>query len=245
MSLTGERFVRATIEAMGFDAGLADVAGVSIAPTDDRAGSAMAAAYAVGRHIVLWCDPTIVARLEPLVASLEPNLDDWARSAEAAGAELVGSAEMTTLADAGFRPVTVPSGFRVVDLDRDRSDHVELIATFVDAIGPVDADDAEIELDDLDPVIRVLVDAAGQVVAFAGASPWSPAPGFFDIGVAVRADGRGLGLGRAVVTELCHLLLADGGDPLYRFNVDNEGSRRLSAGLGFERALQLTAYKFA
>ncbi|MCC6905149.1 MAG: GNAT family N-acetyltransferase [Anaerolineae bacterium] len=78
---------------------------------------------------------------------------------------------------------------------------------------------------------RVEVRQDGRASAVAGVNWMSPI--FAEVFVHVEAEQRLMGLGRAVLKELCTLLIRRGVTPLYAVASTNDGSRKLAEGIGF------------
>ncbi len=124
---------------------------------------------------------------------------------------------------------------RAVDAD------VATITELIEASDPDDVDDAEIELDDLDPMIVGLVDGQGRMGSYASGRWWDGDQLFDDIGVLTRTDVRGRGWGSAAVAAFCRASLDAGRLPLYRCNRSNTGSRALALSVGFRESFSLLA----
>ena len=97
-----------------------------------------------------------------------------------------------------------------------------------------DVDEAEFEIEDLDPTLVGLIDH-GALTALAGARPWDARPGLHDIGVIVHPDHRKEGAGTRVVEGVVQLLLNKGVTPLYRCSDANLGSASIARNTGFVR----------
>ena len=140
---------------------------------------------------------------------------------------------MQTMDD--VRPGGPADDVRVID----REGEHDLIAALVasDAEG---ADEAEIELDDLDERIVGIV-RDGTLAAYASECPWDVDGTFADIGVMTHPDHRGQRLGHAVVVEVTRSIDAGGRVPMYRCNLDNTASRALSQAVGYTEVSILAA----
>ncbi|MEZ5230565.1 MAG: hypothetical protein R2710_29015 [Acidimicrobiales bacterium] len=140
---------------------------------------------------------------------------------------------------------TPPSPGRLHVFDWQRSADLEIIETFVAQCEPDDLDEADLDLDRLDTLAVGLLDEGGRLMAYSSSQPYEEDDGFGDIAVITHADARRGGWGRAAVGALIDtLLLPNGIEPLYRCDVENAGSDRLSTRLGFAPALTLTAAQF-
>ena len=242
----GRELRRGVAASMGLGEALLDGAGTTVVADESRAGSGQVACYQIGHHTMLPCDPAVIAVARDLVdAAACLSDDDFRAWAGERGGSILGQAVMKTqsrpLPELGERPG------RLHVFDWARSDDLALMQALVDASSEDDLDEAEVEMDELDDQAVGLLDDGGVLRAFASSRPFDTVPAFGDIGVIVRAGGRGAGWGRAVVGALISELLEPAGvAPLYRCDpVTNIGSDRLSAALGFEPALSLSVAMLA
>ncbi len=237
--LAGDRLRASMAVALGASSDLLEQVGTSVVPTTSRAGTNQVACYQLGLHTVLSCDPSVMASLSPLFDRDSALTDDAFRSwGHRVGGTIVGQAVMKSWETSLHLPST-GHGAHVFDwtLEPDR----RRVAAFVDACDDHDLDEAELDLDDLDDLAVGILDAGGDICAYASSRPFDEDETFGDIAVIVRPADRAVGLGRAVVSDLITtLLLPRHVEPLYRCDPNNTGSDRLSAGLGFVPALSLT-----
>ncbi len=239
-----DQFLTAAIESMNVDPALLSTAGVTVAGHLDRAENHVSAGYVLGDHLVVTCDPAVESMLTLVTADMRPSLEAWEQVATEAGGELVGRGRMQIHESQVPEAGAVPDGYSLRTLARTNPGDRTLIARLIEVSDEDDLDEAEIEIDGLDEIIEVLVDADGEIAAFSSACPFDLAPSFGDIGIMTRADCRGQGLGSFLVTALCARLSPAGLEPLYRCAEDNSGSIALSAGLKFSIATQLVAFRF-
>ncbi len=230
---------------MGCGPGVLDRIGTTVCPGEERAGSGIVLAYHVGLHTVLWCDPALAERLKPFASDTEALSDadfrSWAREVDGA---LGGQAVMKTR---GATHVELPNSPGVLHrFDWKKASDKALISELIDVSDVDDLDEADLVLDALDELAVGLLDEKGHVAAFASCRPFDYEPSFGDIGVLTRVDVRGGGWGRAAVAALIDDVVVPAGiEPLYRCDPANVGSDRLSAALGFEPVLTLTAVEFS
>lgn len=238
------RLLQVIVRAAGCPAAIVARNGTTIAPDNERSGTNRVACYQAGSHAVLWCDPALAVRLGELVSDTATLADVGFRAwANEAGGEVIGQAVMKTLGSADRSPAT-PS-VRLHRFDWSSAADLELMRRFVEACDPDDLDEAEVAIDELDAMAVGLVDQEGEIGAYASSRPFEYDESFGDIGVVVRADLRGKGWGRAVVSSLIlDVLDPVGVEPLYRCDPENIESDRLSAALGFETVVSLTAAQF-
>jgi GNAT superfamily N-acetyltransferase len=233
---------RASIASvLGVDPAIFMLPGTSVHSSDERRGTRLASHYRVGEHSVVWCDPAVVESVLELDGRPAPlDIETLAAWAARHGATRVG---------AGYDHVLAPS-FRAPDrpgavtaLDPSSAAAVDLVADLLDACSEDDRDEAEFELEALDPHLVGWLEH-DRLLALAGARPWVARPGFLDIGVITHPAARRRGLGRAVVAEVAARVLIHGRLPLYRCNADNVASWRLCRSVGFEVAVEIEAYLF-
>lgn len=240
-----EAFRRDMLSARGLDPAIAAEPGATVVPEASRAGSRIASAYVYGRHFAIFADPAYADRLagfdpgEFEADALEP-LERFGQFMTAAGAEVLGSGAMRVLE---AEPLPAVDGVAVVDAELEVD--VARIQALVDACTEGEVDDAAIEMDELDPVIRcVEASPGGEIIGYASAFPDEDFGGRWDIGVLTHPDHRRKGLGVRSVQRLVVDLVADGQLPLYRHDLDNVGSAALSDALGFVVATRLLAVRF-
>ncbi len=230
----GRRFVEELVQTAEADPAIIDRPGTTLAPTEGRAGSNVCIRYLVGEHVLLWHDPALTESLEAL-ASEDVSLSDdaWTAAIAERGWEDAGSALMKILPAPLEADRALPGGFSLHRFDWSRPDDLALVQALIDVSTEDDLDEAELEMENLDEMAVGLVDANGAIAAYASARDWDYGKNFGDIGVIVRADVRGQGLGVAVVDAIIAVTQAAGIDPLYRCDPDNAGSDLLSKALGF------------
>lgn len=182
--------------------------------------------------------------MEAGIPDLAPTLDAWARVADDLGGDLIAYGRQQLIAAPLPAAVAVPDGFIRRSLRAESAADFALIERLIAVSDPDDLDEAEVAIDDLDPIIEVLLDGDGQIACYGAARPFDLAAPYGDIGILTRADCRGRGLGLALVADLCHAIRNARLEPLYRCDEANVASVRLSAGLGFEVATRLAAFRF-
>ncbi len=240
-SLT-QRYVDALLAVAANDLGRPIEAGTVVVGATGRAGSIAAVAYPLGSHTIIWCAPELAERLSPLEGQAPLTDEQYVDAAERLGGTFAGAGRNRVLVS---RPASIELSMgRLVDLDPDGDGDRSRLADFTAACPPEDVDDAEIDLDDLDPVMSAVVDGDEQIISFASARPWEIDPGFDDIGVLTHPASRGRRLGAAVVSHFAARLQAAGRVPFYNHNVDNVGSQRVADAVGFEIVNPVAAVTF-
>ena len=216
--------------AAGIETEAIDRPGLTISGEPDRAGTRLVSAYQLGPHLLVRCDPEVVESCRSLITG--PTDLTWFERALPDSAERLGR---------GWIHLIEPGRARVDDrVDRlDRVDDLDLIRALV-TDDPQGADDAEIDLDDLDELIfGVVLD--GVLAAYASERPWDTDPDFADIGVATHPEHRRKGLGAAVVAAVTARVAETGRFPMYRCNATNAPSRALADRVGYTSVASLTA----
>ena len=238
-----DRYLRALVAELSLDPVDLTRPSTRVVPEDSRAGSGLAVAYAIGRLIAIRCDPELEAGLgelrSPDSALTVEEFETWAT--DRSWSVVDGNDNHVLPADAGAPAVSLPAGATLVDLDTSDGQTRAWIAELIEATGPDDADEAEVDLDDLDDLAVALVSDGGAIAAYASARPWDVDGSFDDIGVLVHPQHRLGGWGSGVVAALVGRSLARGRHPLYRCNWTIVGSKRLAVGLGFETVSRLLA----
>ncbi|MEO1061824.1 MAG: GNAT family N-acetyltransferase [Actinomycetota bacterium] len=238
-----DRFRRALAHELAVAPEAIDRPATVVVPEDDRAGSGLAVAYAIGQLTAIRCDPALAPALAPLSApdralSFE-ELEAWTGDRDWSVVD--GNDNHVLPAGWAAPTLTVPQDGTLVDLDTSDATTQQLIADLVEATGDDDAEEAEVDLEDLDALAVALLDGDGAIAAFASARPWDVDETFDDIGVLVHPDRRRGGWGTAAVLALVARSLELDRHPLYRCNWTVTGSKRLAVGLGFEVACRLLA----
>jgi GNAT superfamily N-acetyltransferase len=236
-----DAYANSLAQAMSLKPTAFDRAGTTIVASPNRAGRPLVSQYNIGDHTVLWTGPDSAHRVKVLESTSTPLTNakflDWAVEA---GAKSHGVGHDHVL-DAAAPLPTVDQSLEYLDgalpetIDRAR----QLFAT----ASAKELDEADFELDALDPVLTGWTEA-GLLVALGGARPWEYRPGFHDIGVLVSPLHRREGLGRRVVAGAIAGVMQSGGKPLYRCDVDNHGSKGIAMSLGFRVACSIQAVEW-
>lgn len=222
--------------------------GTTVASDAGRAGARSATSYPTPSGTIVWCDPALVDVVADL---LEPvrrrpiESTEFVDLAITRGATLSGFGNNRVLIGDVGEPAPPRDDLTVRRLDRDDPDDVGLLAQFVDAVSDDDRDEADLDLDRLDPFIVGII-ADGRVAGYASGLPSEVDERFDDIGVLTHPEYRRIGLGATAVSEFVRRRLAD--DPtrrmLYRCDIENAGSNALAESLGFTFAHTIGAVRF-
>ena len=235
------RYFAGLARLFGVDVDLFADDGVLVVPAADRSGQRRVTLHRVDRHAVLWIDPHLENELsEWRGQSTTPTFEEFRDWAFVAGATLLGHGLEHLLPEAHRRASRAPE---LTVIDGGSPTGIELVQTLLDECSADDLDEAEFEIEALDPFLVGRVES-NRLVALAGGRTEPARPGCMDIGVLVHPDHRQVGHGRGVVTAVADELIAAGHLPLYRCASSNVGSRQLCRSVGFELALELEAFEW-
>lgn len=223
--------------------------GTVVVPQHDRVGTGSATSYPTPSGTIVGCDPALVESITDMLAGLADRAIDsvqFVHLATSHGATLSGFDNNRVLVGELVRPPQPAVAVEARVLDRGRREDVATLATFVAASTADDLEEADIDLDELDPLIVGLFDA-DEMVAYGSGRPYDDIEAFDDIGVLTMPSHRRRGLGASVVAEFVERRL--GADPtrrmLYRCTTENAGSNAIAASLGFTLAHTIGAVQFA
>ena len=221
--------------------GLFGTPGSIVVPAPERMGTGRVSHHHIGRHSLIWADPELEVELADWNRRRYPiTFDELRTVAFGASAELLGHG-LEHVVPATYR--SDPWASQLTVLDGRSSSTIETVRSLLDACSQDDLDEAEFEIDALDPYLVGWFEA-GRLVALGGGRPEKFRPNCMDIGVLVDPDARLLGRGRAVVGGVADLVLEAGHVPLYRCDSSNIGSQRLCRSVGFELVVELDAFQW-
>jgi GNAT superfamily N-acetyltransferase len=185
----------------------------------------------MGRGVVVSCHPPWIASLRQTLGDRSretmfsaPTITELARFVEPLGEVLLGPALSHVCAQEAFRPAIDPGGvnFSVVE------------GKDVFALYRYSGFEYALSYDPDHPrpdVAAAVARRAGRIIGIAGMSADSDA--LWQIGIAVVADERGAGIGRAPVGRLTELAFRRNRVPSYTADVGNVRSHALAASLGY------------
>jgi hypothetical protein len=217
-------------------------AGTTVVPSTDREGSTSVVAYPLGDRTVIWCAPALAPQLKSLNGPDALTADEYLAAAAELGGAFVGMGRCRVL---NTEPKT-PSheGYDLIELDRDNEADRQLLAAFIAACPKDDLDEAELDIDDLDPAIVVAVAPDGSIASYASGRDWWMDADFDDVGVVTHPDHRGHRLGAVVVAEFAKQRMSAGRLMFYNCDVENLGSNRVAETVGFELVVTVAAARF-
>jgi len=221
--------------------------GTTIVPAEHRGGSRTAVVYDLADRTVLRCDPALTDLLAPIAGPDTVSLPDAVQRCVELGGTPRGVGDNRVLEHDTVLPDIDVGQLREVWLDHHRADHIALLAGLRGVLSDEDAEEAEFDLDDLDDTLVGLVDDRSDpplLVAQAGVRPWMDHSTLGDIGVTVHPEHRRRGLGAAVVSR-CARGLRDGELQLmYRYDIENLGSKAVADAVGFTLVHSVAAVLF-
>ena len=158
------RYYAALARDMGVGVAQFDVPATIVLPEQGRAGSGFVAAYRIRQATCLRADPALTAGIEALAdPSRALSFADLMGWAEQSGWEVTDGADSHVIASSALARRPLPDRATVVSLDRNEVGDHSRIAELLASCDPDDVDAAEIELDDLDPLIVGLIDHDGRL----------------------------------------------------------------------------------
>ncbi len=238
-----DRFRMAVQAAASAELGYELPVGTSVVGAAGRKGSTSVVAYPMGDRTVIWCAPDVAPRLASLEGQPALSNDEFVKAATELGGIQGGWGRFRVLDGMPPAPGLDPSQIRA--LDRDNAADCAFIADFITTCSANDLDEAELDIDELDPVILALLDASGAAAAMVYAMPWMFDADFDDIGIITRPDCRGRGSGAAAVAHFARQQQRLGRLPLYGCDTTNIGSDRLAESVGFTLVQTVASVRFA
>ena len=185
----------------------------------------------MGKGVVVSCHPPWIAALREILGERSreamfsaPTITELARFVEPSGDVLLGPALSHVCAQEAFRPAIDPDGvtFRVIEgkdvFDLYHEPGFEYALSY-------DPDHPRPD------VAAAVARRGGRIIGIAGMS--ADCDAVWQIGIAVVAEERGAGIGRALVGRLTELAFRRNRVPSYTADVGNVRSHALAASLGY------------
>lgn len=244
-----DAYVAGLLEHAAAELGRSLPVGTCVVPEAERAGSSSASVYPLplADRTIIWVDPALVERLDGLNSADAISTDTFLARARELGGTVVGEGNNRVLVDNAdlVEPVGAESiGLVPQMLDADVADDRARIEVLAAACSDDDLDEADLDLEQLDPHILGLVAADGAVAAYASARPSEYNPTFDDIGVLTHPEFRGRRLGARAVYEYITMRQTSGCRFLYRCTIENIASNKLSDSIGFTLVQRIAATTF-
>jgi GNAT superfamily N-acetyltransferase len=239
--------------------------GTMVVVDRDRAGTGTATCYPTPGASIVWCDADVAERLSSVASSSPLSAAEFVAAAERLGAQLVGYGHNRVLDAAPRRPdadadelvVRHVTGDKAIDKAIDEAiggnvgaiepigeEVISMLAALIADCDPDDVDEADLDLDQLDPAITLLVASDGTIAAYASGRPHELDPLLDDVAVLTHPEWRGRRLGALAVYEFVRRRQSEGRRLLYRCNVDNVASNRVAETLGFTLSTTIGAVEF-
>jgi GNAT superfamily N-acetyltransferase len=229
--LPSERVVAAVRAAAESTLGRTVGDGTTIVADARRAGTGSASCFPTPGATIVWADPSVSERLAPLESARALSVHEFVGATETLGATPTGSGQWRVLDGALRPPVADTVELTMQHVGTDDLPPVPLLARLIDECDDPDVEEADLDLERLDPLMTLLLAPDAHVTVFAGGRPHGLLEDYHDIGVLTHPAWRRRGLGALAVHELVRGHL--GCSWLYRCDVDNVVSARLADSLGF------------
>lgn len=201
--------------------------GLTVLPRENFRDRGIIFHYKLKQHHILRVDPTLLESLTVLNGKSDFVFDDVNKLFPDKTVELEGPYPNLYLEPSDFTPYEVNDDVQIKLLPK--SDY-KVLNEFYDQCSEQDLDDAEILLDEPDPII-FLAWKQDKIVAYASHRYWADV--IADIGVLTHPDHRGIGLGKRVVSADTKWCLENNIIPQYRTSLDNPASHSIAKALSF------------
>ena len=185
----------------------------------------------MGRGVVVSCYPPWIASLREMLNDRSretifsaPTITELARFVAPEGAVLLGPALSHVCASEAFRPAVDPDGMIINVVEGEDVFALYQHSGFEYAL-TYDPDYARPD------VPAAVARRADRIIGIAGMS--ADCDAMWQIGIAVVAEARGAGIGRALVGRLTELAFRQNRVPCYTADVGNVRSHALAASLGY------------
>jgi GNAT superfamily N-acetyltransferase len=218
--------------------------GTTIVVDPARVGTGSASCYPTPDASIVWCDPSLRDRLAPIESSRTLSAEEFVVATDALGAAFVGYGRIRTLDGDLRRPGADLGDLIVRHVGVGDTAPIAMLDSLIAACDDDDIEEADLDLDHLDPTLTLLIAADGTIAAYASSRPHDILADFDDIGVLTHPAWRGRRLGALAVYEYVRRRRAEGRCWLYRCGRDNTGSNRVAETLGFTLVTTIGAVSF-
>jgi GNAT superfamily N-acetyltransferase len=239
-----ERYLASLLAAAETEHGRALGSGTTLVVDPERDGTGSATCYPTPRASIVWCDARVFERLASIESSRALSAEEFVVAAEDLGAMLVGYGRNRVLDSEPRRPDADLGDLVVRHLGTRDAPPISMLDGLIAACDDDDVEEAELDLDHLDPTFTLLVTPDGTIAAYASSRPHHVEPSFDDIAVLTHPAWRGRRLGALAVHEYIRRRQVEGRRWLYRCNVGNVGSNRVAESLGFTLVTTIGAVSF-
>ena len=169
--------------------------GTTLVVDPEREGTGSATCYPTPHASIVWCDASVVERLAPVESSRPLSAEEFVAAAGDLGAALAGYGRNRVLDGDPQRPAADPGDLVVRHVAADDAALIPLLDEMAAACDEDDVEEADLDLDQLDPTYTLLVTPGGTVAAYASGRPYVGEPSFDDIAVLTHPAWRGRRLG--------------------------------------------------
>lgn len=243
--LPSERYLASLLAAAETADGRPLGSGTTLVVDPERDGTGSATCYPTPHASIVWCDPSVLERLASIESSRVLSAEEFVAVAEDLGAMLVGYGRNRVLDGDPRRPDADLADLVIQHVGTDDTPPISMLDGLIAACADDDVEEADLDLDHLDPTFTLLVTPDRTIAAYASGRPHDVETSFDDIAVLTHPAWRGRRLGALAVHEFIRKRRAEDRRWLYRCNVDNVGSNRVAESLGFTLVTTIGAVSFS
>jgi GNAT superfamily N-acetyltransferase len=244
LMLASEHYLASLLAVVETAHGGTPGSGTTIVVDSARVGTGSASCYPTPYGSFVRCDPSLLERLAPLESAHAMSADEFVLATAALGAVPVGYGRIRTLDGDLRRPDANLGDLVVRHVGVDDDPPISMLEDLIAACDDQDIEEADLDLDHLDPTFTLLVAADGTIAAHAGSRPHDVLADFDDIAVLTHPAWRGHRLGALAVYEYVRRRRTEGCYWLYRCGLDNIGSNHVAESLGFTLVTTIGAVAF-
>jgi len=231
--LPSERYLASLVAAAEATHGRPLGRGTTLVVDAERDGTGTATCYPTPHASIVWCDASVRERLAAVETTKALSAEEFVAAATDLGATLVGYGRNRVLNGDPRQPAADLGDLAVRHVDSNDAALIAMLAELIAACDDDDVDDADLDLDHLDPSYTLLVTPEGTIAAYASARPIVVDSSFDDIAVLTHPAWRGRRLGALALCEFIRQRQTEGRRFLYRCNIENLASNRVAETVGF------------